>query len=82
MACLHNDDEGPSGSVTLDLLKRTVFWNVTPCSPVKIQRRLGGTYCFHVQYRIMSHASKDMGSKRFLSSACCVHIAGGCMTHS
>jgi hypothetical protein len=30
-------------------LRGIVFWNVTPCSPVVLYRRLGGTYCLHLQ---------------------------------
>jgi hypothetical protein len=27
----------------------TIFWDVTPCSPVLIERNLGGTNCLHLQ---------------------------------
>jgi hypothetical protein len=25
----------------------TIFWDLTPCSPVDVHRRFGGTFCFH-----------------------------------
>jgi hypothetical protein len=27
-------------------MKRTIFWDVTPYSPIKVHRSVGGTYCF------------------------------------
>jgi hypothetical protein len=30
-------------------MRGTVFWSVTPSSPVEIHQRFGGTYCFHPQ---------------------------------
>jgi hypothetical protein len=39
--------------VVLDLptmiMKNTVFWDVTPCSPVEVHQRFGGIYCLHLQ---------------------------------
>jgi hypothetical protein len=32
----------------------TVFWDITLCSPLKVNRRLGGTYRFHLQGRRIS----------------------------
>jgi hypothetical protein len=29
----------------------TVFWDVTPCSPLSVNRRFGGTYRLHLQDR-------------------------------
>jgi hypothetical protein len=29
--------------------KNTIFWAVTPCSPLKVNRRFGGTYRLHLQ---------------------------------
>jgi hypothetical protein len=26
------------------VLKSTIFWDITPCSPLKVNRRFGGTY--------------------------------------
>jgi hypothetical protein len=30
-------------------MKGTIFWNMTPCSLLKVNRSFGGTYCFHLQ---------------------------------
>jgi hypothetical protein len=30
-------------------LKRTIFWDITACSPVRFNRRFGGTYRLHLQ---------------------------------
>jgi hypothetical protein len=32
----------------------TIFWDITPCSPLKIKRRFGGTYRLHLQGRKIS----------------------------
>jgi hypothetical protein len=29
-------------------LKNTSFWDITPCSPLKVSRRFGGTYRLHL----------------------------------
>jgi hypothetical protein len=46
--------------------KITVFWDITPRSPLKVNRRFGGTYRFHLQSRRMSrernqHESRQLG---------------------
>jgi hypothetical protein len=33
------------------VMKRTIFWDIAPCSPLKVNRRFGGTYPFHLQGR-------------------------------
>jgi hypothetical protein len=33
------------------LLKSTIFWDITPCSPLSVNRRFGGTYRLHLQGR-------------------------------
>jgi hypothetical protein len=34
----------------------TVFWDITPCSPLKVNRRFGGTYRLYLQGRRISGA--------------------------
>jgi hypothetical protein len=34
--------------LSADYLKTTIFWDVTPCSPLKVNRRFGGKY-LHLQ---------------------------------
>jgi hypothetical protein len=30
-------------------MKNTIFWDITPCSPLKVNRRFGGTYHLHLK---------------------------------
>jgi hypothetical protein len=30
-------------------VKSTIYWNITPCSPLKLNRRFGGTCLLHLQ---------------------------------
>jgi hypothetical protein len=55
----HNQEScGPldDSSETSNSLKSTVFWDITPCSPLKVNRCCGGTYRFHLQGRKISRA--------------------------
>jgi hypothetical protein len=36
---------------TSKILKSTIFWDITPCSPLSVNRRFGGTYRLHLQGR-------------------------------
>jgi hypothetical protein len=38
------------------LLKSIIFWDLTPCSPLNVNRRFGGTYRLHLQGRKISSA--------------------------
>jgi hypothetical protein len=40
---------------TNDGLKSTVFWDITLCSPLSVNRRFGGTYRLHVQLSTCVH---------------------------
>jgi hypothetical protein len=31
--------------LTAVVMKSTIFWDITPCSPLKVNRHFGGTYC-------------------------------------
>jgi hypothetical protein len=39
------------------LFKNTIFWDITPCRPLKVYRRFGGTYRLYLQGRRISRAS-------------------------
>jgi hypothetical protein len=39
--------------------KSTTFWNITPCSPLEVNWRFGGTYRLHLQGRIICRARKN-----------------------
>jgi hypothetical protein len=32
-------------------MKSAIIWNITPCSPLSVNRRFGGIYYFHLQGR-------------------------------
>jgi hypothetical protein len=37
-------------------IKSTIFWDITPCSPLKVSKRFGGTYRPHLHGRRISQA--------------------------
>jgi hypothetical protein len=43
--------------LTAVVLKSTIFWDITPCSPLKVNRRFGGIYCLNLHRRIALLAS-------------------------
>jgi hypothetical protein len=49
--------------------QRSIFWYITPCSPLKVTRRLGRTCRLHLQGRRMSRArthQREAGRKQSL----------------
>jgi hypothetical protein len=46
-------------------MKSSIFWDITKCSPLKVNRRIGGTYRLHLQSRRISQARND-GEASFL----------------
>jgi hypothetical protein len=38
--------------LTVVIMKSTIFWVITPCSPLKVNPRFGGTYRLHLQGRV------------------------------
>jgi hypothetical protein len=36
-----------------------IFWDMTPCSPLSLNRRFGGTYCLHFQGRRNKFSKKS-----------------------
>jgi hypothetical protein len=40
--------------ITAVVLKSTIFWDRTPCSPLKVNQQFGGTYHLHLQGREVS----------------------------
>jgi hypothetical protein len=45
------------------MLKSTIFCDITPCSPLKVNRRFGGTYRLNLQGRRMSRARNQRESR-------------------
>jgi hypothetical protein len=44
------------------ILQSSIFWNITPCSPLDVNRRFGGTYHLHPQGRRISQARNQRES--------------------
>jgi hypothetical protein len=40
-------------------MKLSIFWDITPCSSLKVNRCFGGTYRFHLQGRRIIQAGKQ-----------------------
>jgi hypothetical protein len=38
--------------LTAVVMKSTIFWDIMPCIPPKVDRRFGGTHRLHLQGRI------------------------------
>jgi hypothetical protein len=43
--------------LTAVVMKSTIFWDITPCSLLQVNRRSGGTYSLHFQGRKISQGS-------------------------
>jgi hypothetical protein len=37
--------------LTAVAMQSTIYWDITPCSPLSVNRRFGGTYCLHLHGR-------------------------------
>jgi hypothetical protein len=48
------------------VMKSTIFWDITLCSPLKVNRRFGRTYRLHLQGRRISRARNQRGSRCLL----------------
>jgi hypothetical protein len=42
--------------LTVVVMKNTIFWDITPCSPLKVNRRVGGTYRLDLQGQRINRA--------------------------
>jgi hypothetical protein len=49
--------------LTAMVIKSTIFWDITPCSLFKVNRRFGGTYRLNLQGR-RNKFSKKTSSKQ------------------
>jgi hypothetical protein len=43
--------------------KNSIFWDITLCSPLKVNIYFGGTYRLHLQGRRISHARNHYASR-------------------
>jgi hypothetical protein len=49
-----NEDDNTAKNLkilTAMVMKSSIFWDITPCSPLKVNRHFGGTYRLHRQGR-------------------------------
>jgi hypothetical protein len=53
--------------LTVMVMKISIFWDITPCSPLKVNRLFGGTGLLHLKGRRISQARNqhDAGSRLF-----------------
>jgi hypothetical protein len=50
--------------LTAVVMKGTIFWDITPCSPLSVNRRFGETYRFHLQGIRRARTSVKAGGKQ------------------
>jgi hypothetical protein len=55
--------------LTAVVMKSSIFWDITPCSPLKVNRSFGGTYRLHLQGRRISRA-RDQRESRWQAALC------------
>jgi hypothetical protein len=46
--------------LTTMVMKNTIFWDITPCSPLEVNRRFGETYRLHLQGRKISQRETSL----------------------
>jgi hypothetical protein len=49
--------------LTAVVMKSSIFWDIKPCSPLKFNRRFGGTYRLHLQGQKISRARNQRESR-------------------
>jgi hypothetical protein len=49
--------------LTAVVKKSIIFWDITPCNPLKVNRRFGWTYCLHLQGRRISRVRNQRESR-------------------
>jgi hypothetical protein len=59
-AAAHRPDKDQKETASL---KSTIFWDMTPCSPLKVNRRFGGSYSLHLQFRKINRARNQRESR-------------------
>jgi hypothetical protein len=52
------------------VINSSVFCNVAACSPLKVNRRLGGTFSLNIRFRIISRARNQREGRRQAETIC------------
>jgi hypothetical protein len=55
--------------LTAVVMKSSIFWDITPCSLLKVNRGFGGTYRHHLQGRRISLA-RNQRERRWQAELC------------
>jgi hypothetical protein len=45
--------------LTAAVMKTSVFWDITPCSPLKVDRPFGGVYRLYIHGRTISQETRQ-----------------------
>jgi hypothetical protein len=53
--------------LTAVVMKSAIFWDITPYSPLSINRRFGGTYSLHLQGKKISRARNQRETRCVIS---------------
>jgi hypothetical protein len=61
---------------TAVVMKSSIFWDITPCSPLKVNRRFGWTCHLHLQGRRISQARNQREARSKQSTDCYLLHAG------
>jgi hypothetical protein len=51
--------------LTAVVIKSAIFWDITPCSLLKVNRCFGGTYCLHFQGRKICRERSQVANRAF-----------------
>jgi hypothetical protein len=46
--------------LTAVAIKRSVYWDITPCSPVRASRRFGGTHVYFLGQRVSQESNQQV----------------------
>jgi hypothetical protein len=53
-------------------MKSIIFWDITPCSPLGVNRRFGGTYRLHIQHLLACWFLAELISSPLKMEAICL----------
>jgi hypothetical protein len=61
------------------MFKSSVFWNITPCSTLQVNRRFGGTFAstFRVEEQAKQETNMENSWRALLVSSLACHLLSG-----